>query len=750
MKLKISNLYSDKENLFFLRFLFLVGFSLILLTNCKKGLNLLKTNPVIIISVDTLRADHLRCYGYKKIETPNIDSLAKNGLLFENVVSPVPLTLPSHVSILSGLYPFEHGVRDNIGFEVPKSLKTLPIIFKEKGFRTAGVVSAFVLRKETGISNGFEYFDDKMEGKIGKFSMGEVQRNGENSLKLAKEWLSSQRNDKFFLFFHIYEPHTPYEPPEPYKSKYRDNLYDGEVAYSDFIVGELIEFLKKQGLYQKSLIVFTSDHGEGLKEHGEIEHGIFLYNSTIHVPLIIKFPENRFKGIRIKSLVSLIDIYPTVLELYGIENKSSSGIPLLEIVLKKSDKEERAIYSETFYPRYHFGWSELKSLRYKNFKLINAPKPELYDIENDSKEEKNLISEADEIASFMRKKLSNILKNEIPSKIGEIDLETAEKLHSLGYVGVLNLEIKNDSELPDPKDRHYLLSYIGKAAFLSRTGKDEEAVNVFKEVLAQDRNMIDAWALLARSFTKLEKWKEAIEAYKKAIELNPKNPTLIFQMAKIFDTLGDYERALENLELALKMKPDMGRAYALKAKIYFYRNDIKNSLMNIEKALSINRELPLPYYLKGLIYMKEGKEELAEKEFEEAVKYEEEGSFHSLHFNLGLFSYRRGEIDKAIEEYEKELKYYPDNYMARTNLALLYRRIRVFDKALENFELLPEYWKDSPQPYIFLVETYFGLGYMDKANFWLSEGLKKFPNAKNLRYWKNFLNKKGKGFKPFP
>lgn len=743
MKFISSNLSKPSEEklrFYHIRFLFLLVCLLsIFLPDCKKGQIRFKKNPIIIISVDTLRADHLRCYGYKKIETPHIDSLAKDGVLFENVYSPAPLTLPSHVSILSGLYPFEHGVRDNIGFEVPESLKTLQLVFKERGFRTAGIVSAFVLRKETGISRGFDFFDDKVEGKLGKLSMGEVQRNGESSLKVAKEWLSSLSHEKFFLFFHIYEPHTPYEPPEPYKSKYRNSPYDGEVAYSDFIIGKLIEFLRKKGLYKKSFLVFVSDHGEGLREHGEMEHGVFLYNSTIHVPLIIKFPENKFKGKRIKYPVSLIDIYPTILDLYGIETRSS-GCSLLKIIKNDPGIKERGIYSETFYPRYHFGWSELRSLIYKNFKLIKAPKPELYDIEKDKNEIKNLIEDK-EIVSFLSSKLSHFLADEAPSKMGEIDLETAEKLHSLGYVGVLNIEIKDDSELPDPKDRHYLLSYIGKATFLSRIGRDEEAVRVFKEVLEKERNMIDAWTLLARSLTRLGKLKEATEAYKRAIELDPKNPVLFFQLASIMDASGDYEKAIENLDLAISMKPDMSRAYALKAKIYFYKNDFENSLLNLEKALSINSELPLPYYIRGLIYLREGREYLAEKEFKMAEKYEEEGSFHSLHFNLGLFAYKRGDIKKAIEEYEKEIKYYPDNYMARTNLALLYRKIGFFEKAIENFEALLTHWKDSPQPYIFLVETYLGLGELDRAKYWLSLGIENFPKDKKLKEIRKFLEK---------
>lgn len=738
MKSTSSNLLKPSRLMFLFFFMFL---PLAFLPSCKKGKTYFEKNPIIIISVDTLRADHLRCYGYKRIKTPNIDSLAKDGVLFENVYSPAPLTLPSHISILSGLYPFEHGVRDNIGFEVPESLKTLQVIFKERGFKTAGIVSAFVLRKETGISHGFEFFDDKMEGKLGKLSMGEVQRDGESTLKVAEEWLSSLSHETFFLFFHIYEPHTPYEPPEPYKSKYRDNLYDGEVAYSDFIIGRLIEFLKRKKLYKKSLLVFVSDHGEGLKEHGEMEHGVFLYNSTIHVPLIIKFPDSKFKGKRIKYPASLIDIYPTILDLYGISSSSSSGYSLLKIIKNDPEIKERGIYSETFYPRYHFGWSELRSLIYKNFKLIKAPKPELYDIEKDKNEGKNLIEEGEEIASFLGSKLSYFLTKEAPSRMGEIDPETAEKLHSLGYVGVLNIEIKDDSELPDPKDRHYLLSYIGKGTFLSRIGRDEDAVRAFKEVLEKDRNMIDAWTLLARSLTKLGKLKDAMDAYKRAIELNPKNSVLFFQMANIMDASGDYEKAIENLDLAIGMKPDMGRAYALKAKIYFYKNDFENSLLNTKKALSINSELPLPYYIRGLIYLREGREDLAEEEFKMAEKYEEEGSFHSLHFNLGLFAYRRGDIKKAIEEYEKEIKYYPDNYMARTNLALLYRKIGLFEKALENFETLLKYWKDSPQPYIFLVETYSGLGEIDKAKHWLSLGIENFPKDKKLKEIRKLLEK---------
>ncbi len=711
----------------------LIFLILIILTtiDCKKKEMVLSENPCILISVDTLRADHLSCYGYKKIKTPNIDSFSKDSVLFENVVSVSPLTLPSHISMLSGLYPFEHGVRDNIGFSQSPEIKTLPLFFKEMGFKTAGIVSAFVLRKETGISNGFDFFDDKMEGKLGKLSMGEVQRDGMKSLKVAKEWLSSLETEKFFLFLHLYEPHSPYEPPEPYRTKYKSNLYDGEVVYVDYLLGTFFEFLKKKNIYRKSLIIFTSDHGEGLGEHGELEHGVFLYNTTLSVPLIMKLPDNELKGKRIKEPVSIVDIYPTVLELYKKSFSIKYGKSLLQSV--KDMEEKRFLYSETFYPRYHFGWSELRSIRWNNFKLVKAPRPEMFDLESDPREERNIFAKDDELFQYLNSALSALLEGDNPSKPKEVDSETMEKLHALGYVGILKLEMEEKRNLPDPKDRHYLLSYLGKATALSRLGKEEEAIKIFQKVLEKDKNMIDAWSLMARSYTKLKKYEEAIECYKEALKLNPRNPMIIFHIAKLLDSVGDWKRALEYLDLALSIDPHMERVYALKGKIYFYLNNFKRAMEFVEIALSKNPALPLPHYIKGLIKLKEGDEEEAEREFEIASRNEEEGSFHSLHFNLGLFKYRKGDYKGAMEEYEKELKYYPDNYMARTNLALLQRKFGLFEESLRNFEILIDYWKDSPQPYIFLVETYAGLGNIEMASYWAKMGIKIFPENETLK-----------------
>ncbi|MGQ9618827.1 MAG: sulfatase-like hydrolase/transferase [Candidatus Aminicenantia bacterium] len=716
-----------KFKIFSFLFIILISF----FSDCGKEELIIKRNPFILISIDTLRSDHLSCYGYKGVKTENILSFSKDSVLFENVVSPAPLTLPSHISMLSGMYPFEHGVRDNIGFSLSKDIKTLPLLFKEIGYKTGGVVSAFVLRKETGISNGFDFYDDKTEGKTGKLSMGEVQRDGSQSVKIAMNWINSLKEENFSLFLHLYEPHTPYEPPEPYKSLYRENLYDGEIAYVDSILGDFFDFLKKKGLYRKSLIILTADHGEGLGEHGEREHGIFLYNSTISIPLLIKFPYESYKGKRIKESVSLIDICPTVSELYSLKYKSIHGISLLKLFNNSIKNENRFLYSETLYPRYHFGWSELRSVRFGNYKLIISTKPEMFDLKNDPKEERNIFSKEDELAKYLSSSLSSILKNEIPTDPKNVDSETMEKLQALGYVGVSKLDFENKESLPDPKDRHYLLKYLGKATYLSRIGKDDSAIQAFKYILEKDRNIIDVWTLMARSYTKLKKYKEAIDAYKEALKLNPQNPVIIFHIAKLYDTIGDWKKAIENIELALKLDPQMERCYALKSKIYFYRNDFVRATEFADIALSKNPELPLPYYIKGLLKLRQGDKVSAEKYFELASKYEEEGSFHSLHFNLGLFRYKRGDLMGAMEEYEKELKYYPDNYMARTNLALLQRKFGFIKEALKNFELLINDWKSS-QPYIFLAETYGGIGEIEKAKFWASKGLESFPNDKNL------------------
>ncbi len=348
------------------------------------------SGPVVFISIDTLRADRLAAYGSTRTKTPNIDRLVADGVVFENAYAHSPQTLPSHTSILSGELPFQHGVRDNIGFNVKAGQRFLQHDLKEAGFTTGAFVSSYVLRQQTGFGQGFDRFDDQLPAASPEQPLGQVQRAGEQTIAAATKWIDAQPSSRFFLFAHVYEPHTPYAPPSRFSAR---EPYDGEVEYSDEIVGRLLDHLRTKNLYDAATIVLFSDHGEGLGDHGEEEHGIFLYRETTHVPLIVKMPGTR-RGSRVAAPVQHVDLVPTILEAIGRSGQAAAGgsqparrgrslIPLLD---GSGGITAANIYSESMSPRYHFGWSELYALSDERYRLIRAPTDELYDLAQDPKE----------------------------------------------------------------------------------------------------------------------------------------------------------------------------------------------------------------------------------------------------------------------------------------------------------------------------------------------------------------------------
>src|SRR5207302_1963262 len=281
---------------------------MLLAAACSRQAAVDRKAPIIIISIDTLRSDHLPAYGYTKIETPAIDRFRKDAVLFERAYSHCPLTLVSHASVFTGLLPAEHGIRDNLGYNLNPKVPTIAEFLKSKGYATGGAVSALVLRGETGIKRGFDFWDDSIDFDMNALSIGRAQRSGEETRQIAEKWIGAHKSVPFFFFFHIYEPHTPYEPPDQFRSKY-GNTYDGEIATADDVVGKFVSYLREQDLYDKATIILMSDHGEGLGDHGEDEHGILLYRETLQVPLIVKFSRSAQKGMSVGKPVQLIDIY---------------------------------------------------------------------------------------------------------------------------------------------------------------------------------------------------------------------------------------------------------------------------------------------------------------------------------------------------------------------------------------------------------------------------------------------------------
>ena len=421
--------------------------------------------PVVIISVDTLRADHLPAYGYGAVATPNIDSLRRDAVLFRNAYAQVPLTLPSHASLFTGLLPFEHGVRDNLGYTLDaQAHKTLAATFREKGFATGGFVSAYVLRSATGIANGFDTWDDKIEGAATAGALGAVQRPGDATLAAAKAWLGTVAARPFLLFLHIYEPHLPYEPPEPYKSRYAAQPYDGEIAKSDELVGGLLDELRRLSVYDKAVVVFLSDHGEGLGEHGEDDHGILLYRWALHVPLLVKLPGGERAGSVVESPTALVDVFPTLTAMAGIAApKDLAGKPLFAAA-----SGERSIYAETYYPRIHLGWSPLRSMIDSRFHYIEGAKRELYDHVSDPGETADRIANEPANARALQAALGRY-PEKLPARPSGVSAADLEKLAALGYLGGGGDAVSGP--LPDPRERIGVLKDVRAAFRLGEGGQ---------------------------------------------------------------------------------------------------------------------------------------------------------------------------------------------------------------------------------------------------------------------------------------
>ncbi|MGD9346685.1 MAG: sulfatase, partial [Candidatus Aminicenantes bacterium] len=349
----------------------------------------------VLITVDTLRADRVHCYGFPLVDTPTIDLFASKGVLFERCIAQTPLTLPSHTSLMTGTLPLFHGVRDNGGYLVPQELLTLAEIFKAKNYQTSAFVAAYVLDSKWGLNQGFDFYFDQFDlSKYKSISLGNVQRRGDEVINEALKWLENNKNDPFFTWIHLYDPHTPYDPPSPYKEQYPNRPYLGEIAYTDSLLGQLWGYLEQNNLTENTILIFASDHGESLGEHQEGTHGFFIYQAGVHVPLIFVTPFEDLQGIRRSDVVSLVDIMPTILEMDDeVIPAQIQGQSLLPLFLNGAVNEERLAYAETYYPRLHYGWSDLKSIQGGRFKLIIAPELELYDLIDDPKEQSNRVSD---------------------------------------------------------------------------------------------------------------------------------------------------------------------------------------------------------------------------------------------------------------------------------------------------------------------------------------------------------------------
>jgi arylsulfatase A-like enzyme/Tfp pilus assembly protein PilF len=634
-----------------------------------------RDGPIVVISIDTLRADHLPLYGYRSVRTPAIDALARDAVVFDRAYSHSPQTLPSHTSILSGRLPFQHGVRDNVGFRVKSSERLLPALLRSRGYLSGGFVSAYVLRRDTGIAQGFDAYDDNLPAASPESSIGQVQRDGALTLAAADRWLGGRHDPRFFLFLHLYEPHKPYAPPARFA---RYAPYDGEIAYADELVGRFLDALRAGGWYEKATIVLLSDHGEGLGDHGEQEHGLFLYDDTIHVPLIVKLPGSRGAGRRITDPVQHLDLVPTLLAMAGADVPNDLAGRSLRPLLEDRDPRPlplSGIYAESLYSRYHFGWSELYSLTDDRRRYIKAPREELYDLQRDPAETRNLAAQQRRTVSLMRASVERMLAGSPVQRPSNVSIEDQQKLQALGYVGTAQpvSDKASATGLADPKDKVEVLEAYRRAADLAGDRRYFDAIPLYRKILATDPEMADVWLQLAQVLTRAGLTADAVDAYRKVIALNPSDPGSLIGAGAGLLRLNRLDEAEAHARLAIAHAP--AGAHELLAKIALARKDAAGAEREASLAHQSDPTLPLPIYVKGRVLYNQGKYTEALPYFQQAAQalHARTLQINELHFYIGDIFARQERYSEAEAEFKQEIALFPHNLRARASLAMLYR-----------------------------------------------------------------------------
>jgi len=675
-------------------------------------------SPVILISVDTLRSDHLPAYGYNGVATPNIDALRKDAILFSRAYSPVPLTLPAHASILTGMLPADHTVRDNIGFRLPASVPTAAEVLKKNGYATGAAVSAFVLRRETGIARGFDFFDDETEALNDQKSLARMQRDGGLTLKALERWLDANKSKPFFAFLHLYEPHTPYAPPEPYLSRYA-NHYDGEIAYADALVGNFIADLKQQGVYDDALIIFLSDHGEGLDDHGEEEHGMFLYREALQVPLLVKLPASKRRGETVSTPVSITDIFPTILEVTGASTNAAHSL------LKPS---ARPLYAESYYARFHFGWSDLHSLIDGDDHYIRAPQPELYDLARDPAEKTNLVESNRRTFARLRDAIAPLIKD--AAAPAHIDREEAAKLAALGYVGSTAAA---SGPLADPKTMTAAMHDIKRAFDAYGAEKYPEALEITDRLLRENAQITDLWDLKCKILNKLGRTAETLETAKEGLRHVPASVALLYDVANAALALGHLDEAQQHAEIAAKIEP--GEAHEILARIALKKNDATRAEQEARLAADASADPTNALMILASLAANRGDLKSALADYDRALERVAKRNppiQQNLHLGRGDVLARLGRNEEAEREMRAEVRDFPKSQAAYASLVfLLFAEHRLEEATKVIYDLIAA--APEPHSYVVAAETLQAIGDVRGAHYWTSEGQRRFPSDAELR-----------------
>jgi arylsulfatase A-like enzyme/Flp pilus assembly protein TadD len=629
---------------------------------------------ILLITIDTLRPDHLGCYGSKTVLTPTIDALANRGVVFDRAFGHTPSTLASHTNILLGLTPNAHGVHDNSNFIVRDNFLTLAEWLKTLGYSTAAFVGAFPLDSRFGLVQGFDVYDDNY-GSQGPTDLTFVERKGEVVVGKALEWLG-QQSGPWFLWVHLFDPHQPYAPPEPFKSQYPQAPYDGEIAYVDSALKKLFGVLEERNLTDRTAVILTADHGESLGEHGESTHGYFAYNATIHVPLILSFPG--IKPARVADNVSHIDIFPTVCGLLGEKEPAGLQGQSLQPLLQGRKRTDRPIYFEALTAYYNRGWAPLHGFILGRKKYMDSPIPEVYDLDKDFGELDNIAGKSD--LPGLKKALDELMRSEaspLADGAGQrMDKASAEKLRSLGYLATSQVQRKKVFTAQD--DLKTLLPLHAKwsrATAAYSAGRTEEGIGLLKEIIAQRKDFDLAYTYLADFYKEQGRRKDAEEVLREAYGNNPDSFRIIMAFGMFLIDEDRYDEAIPLLHESLGLIDFDPETWNYLGVAYWHKERYDDALKAYERALSIDKNYAIVFNNRGSLFLSlyfKGRkaEDLAKAaaDFQKAVEIDP--VYASAWNGLGISLSQTGDIDRALAAWKKAVDLKPNFAFALFNLGL--------------------------------------------------------------------------------
>ncbi|MCP4657435.1 MAG: sulfatase-like hydrolase/transferase [bacterium] len=672
---------------------------------------------LLIVTFDTTRADHIGAYGYQAASTPNVDGLARDGVLFQRALTPVPITLPSHTTILTGRYPTGHGVRDNGLFVVPEEELTLAEILRSEGYRTAAAVGSFPLISRFGLAQGFELFDDKVgpvvEDLLGRRRLPKSglffdERRAARVNEAVFPWLEEHHREPFFLWVHYFDPHQPQQPPPPYNQLFAGKPYAGEIAYADECLGTLLDRLRTLGVDQRTLVVFTADHGEGLGEHREDTHSILAYNSTLHVPLVMRIPGGPAQRL-VGERVGTVDIVPTVLELLGVRAPDRlhgrSLVPLLTDRKRWSKREEPPpYYAETLSPRLANNWGELRAFFLGRYKYIHGPRPELFNLAADTGELDNLVTEEPQLAADMRRELQAFLSRQADPR-GDartgIDEETIARLEALGYLHAAG----DDSEIREilrqggtpPQDRVGDVNEMSMAKNHLFRGQPLAAREAVLNLLERDPENPFYLDLLAQAELGMGRPEAALAALERIADDTRGRqslPATLMRMGFVLFLSGERERGVEMVQKAQGIKAGAEGQYLL-ATMLSELGRHEERTQALERTLELDPTYAPARVELAVLFAQEGDAERAEAELKQALR--DRPYYPQAHYNYGTFLISQGTPEAALERFRRAVEIEPQYLKAQYGVFAVEFELGHLDAARRTFRILEEIAPESEE-----------------------------------------------------